>query len=454
MNATIVGAGVAGLTLGYLLATKGIEVQILEKEQKIGGLARSFHYDNWSIDIGPHRFHTDDIEVENFIKSIMGDDLITIPRTSKVFFCGKHFNWPLELKSIIKLPPSLLLSSFWDLMVRPKIQDDSFESYVNNKYGKTLTNSFFREYTEKFLKLNLKECHRHWAETGINRATIDKNVRSSSITDLLFGLLRNKKVNTKFLYPKNGTIDIYSKRLAEEICNKGGTVETGINFEKSVIKNNEVKCLIDHNGREYEIENLFWSGASYDLERLLGGDKVGLDFCSTLICNILVEGYPIIPAQWEYFGSREVIFSRVSTNISFNPCLAKEGYFGICAEVVCYENDYIWKEGEKLLNTIIQNLINTNIVRNFNSVMDVHFEKIRNTYPIYRLDYVQKLEKYESKIAQFKNVLAFGRSGAFWYNNMDHSIRASIDLANLIDPGNHNHNIAGLPVKGIFRGDF
>ena len=59
MKVTIVGARVTGLKLGYLLVKKGFDVTVLEKEARVGGLAKSYHYNGWSIDIGPHRFHTD-----------------------------------------------------------------------------------------------------------------------------------------------------------------------------------------------------------------------------------------------------------------------------------------------------------------------------------------------------------------------------------------------------------
>jgi len=143
----------------------------------------------------------------------------------------------------------------------------------------------------------------------------------------------------------------------------------------------------------------------------------------------------------------------LSTNTSFNPDLAPPGYYGICAEIVCYENDYVWNNADKLLNIIVQNLIKTKVVRNFNSIADIHFEKVIETYPIYSVDYIRKLKKYEKKIESVKNLLAFGRTGGFWYNNMDHSIRSSIDLANMIDP----EKLAkpeDFPLRGVFRGDF
>jgi protoporphyrinogen oxidase len=453
MKIVIVGAGVTGLTLGYLLGKKGFEITIIEKEAAVGGLARSFRYNGWSIDIGPHRFHTDDSLVHDFINEVMGDNLIEIARSSKVFFCDMHFEWPLTLREVLRLPKKLMFNSCIDLLTRPSIRDDSYDSYVLNRYGKTLTNHFFREYNQKFLKTDLKDCHRDWAETGINRATIDKDVKSSSIFDLLLGVLSTKHVNTKFLYPKDGPIDGFCHILRQSIESRGGSIECGVALQKSSLAGRAVRSLVSSDGRVWDADFVFWTGNIYDLESLLGCDLSPLNYCSTVVCNLLVEGTPPVPSQWEYFGSSEIIFCRTSTNICFNPALAPEGYYGICAELVCYQNDFVWKHAETHLNTIVQNLIHTKIIRNFNSIVDVHFEHVENTYPVYKLDYQSSLKAYTGKIKDIGNLVACGRTGGFWYNNMDHSIRSAIDIAGMIEP---SELAAGrdLPVHGVIRGNF
>jgi len=452
MNIIIVGAGVTGLTLAYLLSKRGVRVIVLEKENAIGGLARSFHYDGWSIDIGPHRFHTDDALVHDFVLEIMRDRIIEIPRSSKVFFCEEHFDWPLNVQSMFRLPLNLMFKAFLDLFNRPAIKDDSYESYVMNKYGKTLTNYFFREYNQKFLKMDLKDCHRHWAETGINRATIDKDIKSSSIVDLLLGILSQQGVNTRFLYPKDGPIDVFAEILKGQIEAQGGCIEVGVLLDDVRVEGSTVKSLKDSAGREWDADYIFWTGDVPDLEQLLKLPPSQLNYNSTVICNLLVEGEPPVPSQWEYFGSRDYIICRTSINTCFNPALTPPGHFGVCAELVCYEHDFIWKEAETLLNSIIQNLIHAKIIRNFNSITEVHFERVRNTYPIYKIDYISHLQEYTNKIKAFSNLLACGRTGGFWYNNMDHSIRAGIDIVNMLKDG-EGRDFSSLP-KGVYRGDF
>ena len=77
MKVIIVGAGITGLTLAYLLSKKGLDITVLEKDDSEGGLAKSYYYNDWSIDIGPHRFHTDDSSVEEFILEDSIDLLLT-----------------------------------------------------------------------------------------------------------------------------------------------------------------------------------------------------------------------------------------------------------------------------------------------------------------------------------------------------------------------------------------
>ncbi|MEQ1729307.1 MAG: FAD-dependent oxidoreductase, partial [Vicinamibacterales bacterium] len=55
---TIVGAGVAGLTIGHQLRQQ-YQVTVVERNDVVGGLARTWHYGDFHFDVGPHRFHTE-----------------------------------------------------------------------------------------------------------------------------------------------------------------------------------------------------------------------------------------------------------------------------------------------------------------------------------------------------------------------------------------------------------
>ncbi|MFH1791332.1 MAG: FAD-dependent oxidoreductase, partial [Candidatus Omnitrophota bacterium] len=57
---------------------------------------------------------------------------------------------------------------------------------------------------------------------------------------------------------------------------------------------------------------------------------------------------------------------------------------------------------------------------------------IRDAYPVYTLDYARKLDIVMEDLSRIKNLTLAGRTGLFWYNNMDDSIRNGLDVADKI----------------------
>ena len=76
-----------------------------------------------------------------------------------------------------------------------------------------------------------------------------------------------------------------------------------------------------------------------------------------------------------------------------------------------------------------QLMLRTGMIRRHNDIVDVRFERIPNTYPLYTLNYRRKLAANTEVIARFNNLLNLGRTGSFWYNNQDHSIKQAMDVA-------------------------
>ena len=146
----VVGAGVAGLTIAHQLAAKGHPVTVIERDGVVGGLARSWHYGNFHFDAGPHRFHTDNPRVEAFIRQILADDVVEIPRRSGVRMFGGFHEWPLRPGILLSMPFSLMVRGGLDLLRREHLEGESFEADIVNKYGRTLYSIFFEPYTRKF----------------------------------------------------------------------------------------------------------------------------------------------------------------------------------------------------------------------------------------------------------------------------------------------------------------
>jgi protoporphyrinogen oxidase len=426
---TIVGAGVAGLTIAYQLVRHGFLVTVVEKNPVVGGLARTFHYGDFHFDVGPHRFHTENPRVADFIRQTLGQEAIEIPRKSGARMFGRFHEWPLRPSVLLSMPVSVMFRAARDLLFKERLPGDSFEADIVNTYGRTLYDIFFKPYTLKFLFHSPADLHRDWARAGVNRAVIDKRAQSNSLWGLLKNTLMPKPVETMFLYPPHG-VGRFADLLSEGVLQMGGriladTPVTGVEAGPG-------RITAIHTGAErIPCDNLVWTAPLTTLNRFLGVDDVDLDYLSTIFYNIVVRKPPKLDYQWTYFGGDE-IFSRVTAPQAFLTSTTPPGKGGLCVELTCREGDERWQDPERYVPRILEDLVRTGTIDSVDDIEHVHVERVPFTYPIYKLNYLSELTRNLKTLANYPNLLLAGRCGRFWYNNMDHSIGQGLTMADKI----------------------
>ena len=144
----IIGAGPAGLTAGYLLSKAGLRVVILEADPEyVGGIARTAKYKGYHFDIGGHRFFSKSKEVEDLWTELL-PDMLQRPRSSRIFYGGKFFAYPLKAaEALIKLgilESALCVLSYGKARLFPIKSPRSFEDWVTNQFGRRLFEIFFK----------------------------------------------------------------------------------------------------------------------------------------------------------------------------------------------------------------------------------------------------------------------------------------------------------------------
>src|SRR5687767_6428192 len=92
----IIGAGPAGLTAAYELTKRDLSPIVLEKGDRVGGLARTEDYKGFYFDMGGHRFFTKVDEVKKMWNDILGADFLHRPRLSRIYYNRKFFDYPLK----------------------------------------------------------------------------------------------------------------------------------------------------------------------------------------------------------------------------------------------------------------------------------------------------------------------------------------------------------------------
>ena len=109
-KAYILGAGPSGLITAWKLLENNWQVDIFEKGEMVGGMCRTWKWNDFLVDTGPHIYHTPDKLLEEFWEKNFGHLLV-----KGEFWCknvrGKEYNeywdYPLSWESISKYPKDL-----------------------------------------------------------------------------------------------------------------------------------------------------------------------------------------------------------------------------------------------------------------------------------------------------------------------------------------------------------
>ncbi len=111
-RAAIVGAGIGGLTLAYLLAQSGVHVVLFERSESYGGLATSLPYQETRFDRFYHTILSSDLSMQALIEETGVAGKLHFTPTQQGFYDGGRlypFNTPLDL---MRFPPLNLVQRF------------------------------------------------------------------------------------------------------------------------------------------------------------------------------------------------------------------------------------------------------------------------------------------------------------------------------------------------------
>src|SRR6266550_8462341 len=260
-SVAIIGAGPAGLTAAYLLSKNEVSVTVLEADPiYVGGISRTVTYKGFHFDIGGHRFFSKSKEVNDLWHEILPNDMLDRPRSSRIFYGGKFFTYPLKpFEALFRLGPlrsALCILSWLEARLFPMANPRNFEEWVSNQFGKRLFNTFFKSYTEKVWGMSCKEISADWAAQRIKGLSLREAIRNAIWPRRV---LKDKSAMIKtliesFRYPRKGPGMLW-EACARRVREMGGTVRMG---EKVVA------CTYDGERSEWTLRHVDGTGATHE----------------------------------------------------------------------------------------------------------------------------------------------------------------------------------------------
>jgi len=298
--------------------------------------------------------------------------------------------------------------------------------------GKTLYETFFAPYTSKFLRCDAEDIHSDWASTGINRTIIDKRVNANTLQALLKSLILPSKIETEFLYPSTGGFGGFYDRLVA-MCARFSTFDLLLSDQITTLeKKDQGLFALTKNEQSFDFDQLIWTGNLNDLGKIISSERK-VRYLNTVFYNLVCkkEGVSNARAQWIYVSKGDALISRITCMSEFAPYTCHPDYYNFICEVTdsqasprYFQNPEIYVQG------VLDELISMRFLKAKKYVETVHVNSVQDTYPIYHKEYNRDFGKSAAAIKKFSSKIhLLGRSGAFWYNNSDHSIRFAIEMA-------------------------
>ena len=101
MRISVLGAGPAGLAAAHYLSSRGVPLTVLEMNDYVGGLCRTTDRNGFKFDLGGHRWFTKNKDLHEWFLKLMEGELVTVQRTSRIYFGGQYYDYPISIKNVI-----------------------------------------------------------------------------------------------------------------------------------------------------------------------------------------------------------------------------------------------------------------------------------------------------------------------------------------------------------------
>ncbi|OSP52527.1 FAD-dependent oxidoreductase [Pseudoruegeria sp. SK021] len=470
MPVVVIGGGPAGLTAAYELQKRSSDYRpiVFEGSNLVGGIARTESHNGYRFDIGGHRFFTKVEDVEAMWKEVLGVDLITRPRQSRIYYRGKYFDYPLKifnaLSNIGAYESMRIIASYLKWQIRPYREENSFEEWVINRFGGRLYMHFFRSYTEKVWGIDPKVIRADWAAQRIKNLSLFK-----AVWNAISGANDTSSLIEEFQYPRLGPGMMWEKtqKLIEE---NGGEVQMM----------SEVIAVNRQDNRVTSVDVRRWSDKNEVIEtnRITGTEFINsmalrdliqafdpppppdiveaanrLKYRDFLIVTLVLDHAEPFPDNWIYIHSPLVKVGRIQNFSAWSPEMVPDpNTASIGMEYFCQKGDGLWNMSEDELRTLAGEELEELGLCGREHVIDAAVIRQPKAYPVYDGEYQEALEKIRAWLDTLENFQTVGRNGLHRYNNQDHSMLSAMFAArNILG---ENHDLWSVNVERSYHEEF
>lgn len=304
----VLGAGLAGLAAAGRLSEAGIDVQVLERSSRAGGLIKSRRVEGFTFDHGPHVSFTKREDIRALLAAAVGGAYRESKAELLNLWRGRWIPHPAQ-SHLHGLPVEVVercLVDFVEALGSPAA-GDSYEAWLLRHLGRAFCEEFTFRYTRKYWTAEAAQLTSDW---------VGQRMHTPPLREVIRGALAPQPADqhyiTSYRYPLQGGFETYLPSVL-----RGQAILT---CEEVMEVRPRARTVHTASGRAFGYERLVSTlPLPVLVERIQGAPSDVRDAAARLRCTSMVlvnvgvqrwEGFP--PSDWMYFYDEDLCFARAS----------------------------------------------------------------------------------------------------------------------------------------------
>jgi protoporphyrinogen oxidase len=425
----ILGGGLTGLSTALHLPATSPWL-LFEREERVGGHARTDVVDGFCFDKTGHWLHLRDPGMQGLVRRLLpgtspDNELVQVARRARVFSHGALTRYPFQA-NLHGLPPEVAsecLLGFIRAAHDPRAQDPpaNFEDFCLKRFGPGIARHFMIPYNHKLWGVHPREITAAWCTRFVPIPKLEEVVKGAvGDTPPEMGY------NVHFLYPRRGGIETLTRALRAELPDERVHVRAPL-------------TRLDLAARTATVggERLRYRAAVATLPlpeicRLAADLPDALvPFVERLRCtpvrylNVAVRPAPRTDFHWIYVPEERYPFYRVGVYTNAVPEMAPPGCGSLYVEL---SDRGPAPRLDDLMPGVAQALCQAGAIGRPEDILFAELRELAYAYVVFDEHYYEAVERLVTFL-EANHIYPRGRYGSWTYNSMEDCLLLGKDIA-------------------------
>lgn len=428
----ILGGGLTGISAALHLRRRWL---LVEKEDRLGGLARSDQVRGFTFDKTGHWLHLRDAGARKLVEEALPGGMVGVERRARVFSNGLLTRYPFQanLHGLPRQVAQECLLGFIESWMRRQQgrgakEVANFEEFILDRMGAGIAKHFMVPYNHKLWGVHPREITAAWCARFVPVPTLEEVVGGA-----LGPNPDEMGYNVRFLYPREGGIETLTRALAARLSDHPrGRVLTRTTAE-----------TIDWRARRVMLGGEWFDYAALvatlplpeivahlrEPPQAIAEAGARLRWTGVRYLNVATRTRPASDYHWIYVPEERYPFYRVGVFSNAMPSMAPSDGGSFYVELSERQSE---ASLDRVLPDVVQGLVAAKAIGSPEDILFAELRELPYAYVVFDVAYYAAVDLL-GRWLESQAIFARGRYGSWIYNAMEDCLLAGREVAEKLD---------------------